>query len=121
MALMLRQIRAASARGAADSRVGVAEGPAGTVTGCVAVAERTVWLNGRTARTMYVGDLEVHPDRRGGPVADALTRWAADECRAAGGPDVPMLLTILAGNAAMERRSCREMPKAFREAGSTIY
>ena len=85
-------------------RVGVVDGPDGTAIGCVAIAERDVYLNGRPARTMYVSDLKVHPDHRGGPAADALCEYAREVCLAAGGDTIPAFLTILAGNRSMQRR-----------------
>lgn len=85
-------------------RVGVVDGPAGSPVGCVAVADRRVYLNGEPSRGMYVSDLKVHPAHRGSGVADALTSYAVRACLAAGGPDVPTFLTVLAGNTAMERR-----------------
>lgn len=77
----------------------------GAVVGCAAVAGRSVWLHGAPADVTYAYDLKVHPARRGGPAADALSRWVRDECERRGGPDVPVFLTILAGNAPMERRT----------------
>ncbi|HET9011908.1 MAG TPA: hypothetical protein VFN38_08840, partial [Gemmatimonadaceae bacterium] len=77
----------------------------GAVVGCAAVAERRVWLHGAPAGVVYAYDLKVHPAHRGGPAADALSRWVRDECERRGGPDVPVFLTILAGNASMERRT----------------
>lgn len=53
---------------------------------------------------MYVSDLKVRPDHRGGVVADALSRWARDVCVATGGEDVPTFLAVLAGNRQMQRR-----------------
>lgn len=84
--------------------VGVVDGPDGMPVGCIAVAEREVYLHGRPASTMYVGDLKVHPAHRGTGVADQLSAWARDLCRAWGGDAVPTLVTILAGNRAMHRR-----------------
>lgn len=84
--------------------VGVVDGPDGMPVGCIAVAEREVYLHGRPATTMYVGDLKVHPDHRGTGVADQLSAYARDLCRAWGGDAVPTLVTILAGNRAMQRR-----------------
>ena len=86
--------------------VGVVRGlEPGTVAGCVGVSERRAYLHGVPSRTMYVGDLKVHPAHRGGATADVLERYARDACRAAGGDGVPSLVTILAGNAPMERRA----------------
>ena len=87
-------------------RVGIVRGlAANSVAGCVGVSERETYLEGEPTRTMYLGDLKVHPAHRGGPVADALEEYARAACRAAGGDGIPALLTILAGNGAMERRT----------------
>ena len=85
-------------------RVGVVDGPEGRPVGCIAVAERTVHLDGRATPAMYVSDLKVHPDHRGAGVADALTGWARDACVEAQGPDAVVYLTVLGGNRAMQRR-----------------
>jgi GNAT superfamily N-acetyltransferase len=85
-------------------RVGVVDDDAGTPIGCVAVAERHVYIHGKPARSMYVSDLKVHPAHRGRGVADALTAYARAVCDETGGPDVAIFFTVLAGNAAMERR-----------------
>ena len=85
-------------------RVGVVDGPDGAPIGCIALAERHVYLNGAATPAMYVSDLKVHPVHRGGGVADALTTWARDACVAALGPHGLVFLTILAGNEGMERR-----------------
>jgi S-adenosylmethionine-diacylglycerol 3-amino-3-carboxypropyl transferase len=84
--------------------VGVVDGPAGSPIVCVAVAERRVYLHGEPVRSMYVSDLKVHPVIGGTGVADALTAYARDVCLLVGGPQVPTFLTVLAGNAPMERR-----------------
>ena len=85
-------------------RVGVVDGPDGRPVGCIAVAERVVFYNGGRTPAMYVSDLKVHPDHRGGGVADALSIWARDICVATHGPEVLAFLTILAGNRSMARR-----------------
>ncbi len=85
-------------------RVGVVDGPDGRAVGCIAVAERTVHLDGAPTPAMYVSDLKVHPEHRGADVADALTVWARDVCIDARGEDGLAFLTILAGNRAMQRR-----------------
>jgi len=85
-------------------RVGVAEVDGGVV-GCVMGAEREAYLHGVARRTLYAGDLKVHPTMRGAGVADALSRWVADAVLEMGGPGAPVLLTILSGNRAMERRT----------------
>jgi S-adenosylmethionine-diacylglycerol 3-amino-3-carboxypropyl transferase len=84
-------------------RVGVADAPEGVV-GCITVAEREAYLGGRPARTFYVGDLKVAPERRDGRVADELCAWGARTLLEWGGPQAPVVLTILSGNRAMERR-----------------
>lgn len=85
-------------------RVGVAEA-AGRVVGCVMAAERLTYLNGEVRRTLYAGDLKVDPAVRGRGVADALSGWARDAFADMAGPDAPILMTILGGNRAMERRT----------------
>ncbi len=85
-------------------RVFVAE-EAGSVVGCVTVAERASLVRDRPAATLHVGDLKVAPRRRGSGVADALTaavRETAFEWRL---PHAPILVEVLAGNRAMERRT----------------
>lgn len=84
--------------------VGVVDGPEGRPIGCIAVAERTVYANGRPRPAMYISDFKVHPAHRGTGAADALMRWARDACLTAHGPDVLAFLTVLAGNTAMLRR-----------------
>jgi hypothetical protein len=54
-------------------------------------------------RTGYAGDLKVHPEHRDARVADALSLWAEAAC-ANLPPRAPALITVLAGNRAMERR-----------------
>jgi hypothetical protein len=85
-------------------RVGVAE-DAGTVVGCVAASERLAYVNGTATRTGYLGDLKVHPAHRGGFAADALEEYAREAGRGYGGDDMLALVTVLAGNRAMERRA----------------
>jgi GNAT superfamily N-acetyltransferase len=85
-------------------RLGVAE-VEGRVVGCVMGAERSAYLHGVERRTLYAGDLKVLPELRGTGVADALIRWNMAELLDMGGPDAPILLTVLAGNSAMERRT----------------
>jgi hypothetical protein len=83
-------------------RVAVAE-RSGQVVGCVAFSERRAFVNGCEARTGYVGDLKVHPGHRDTKVADALSFWAESACGDLA-PRAPALITVLAGNRAMERR-----------------
>lgn len=85
-------------------RVGVVDGADGAPVGCIAVAERTVHVNGAPRRAAYVSDLKVHPDHRGAGVADALSEWARDACVAYGGDEVLVFLAVLAGNRSMQRR-----------------
>ncbi|MBA3343387.1 MAG: hypothetical protein H0T48_16345 [Gemmatimonadaceae bacterium] len=71
--------------------------------GCVAFSERRVYLNGKPTLTGYAGDLKVHPAHRDSRVADALSLFAG--AMGAGLPTgTPTLITVLAGNRAMERR-----------------
>jgi GNAT superfamily N-acetyltransferase len=106
-----------------DVEVGVVDGPDGTPVGCIAVAQRAAYLHGEPARTMYVGDLKVRPDHRGTGAADRLSEWARDRCRARGGDDVPTLVTVLAGNRAMQRRlaGVRGLPHLHRFATVRSY
>lgn len=85
-------------------RVGVAE-VEGRVVGCVMAAERLAYVNGAPERTLYAGDLKVNPTVRGRGVADALSAWARDAFAGMAGVDAPILMTILGGNRAMERRT----------------
>jgi len=84
--------------------VGVAEVD-DRVVGCAMVAERRSYLHGVEQTTLYAGDLKVHPRARGAGVADALCRWGRDLMGEMAGYDTPILLTILGGNRAMERRT----------------
>jgi ribosomal protein S18 acetylase RimI-like enzyme len=83
-------------------RVGVAE-RAGTIVGCVAISERLAYVNARERRTGYVGDLKVHPAHRDTRIADELSLYAERAC-AQLPPAAPVMITVLAGNRAMERR-----------------
>ena len=74
-----------------------------SIVGCVAWSERRAFVNGRELRTGYAGDLKVHPDHRDTRVADALSLWAEAACGDLP-PRAPALITVLAGNRAMERR-----------------
>ena len=87
-------------------RVGVANGlTPRSVAGCVSLSPRHVYIGGTPRLTAYAGDFKVHPAHRGGAAGDVLTRWACEAARELGGDDIPGLLTILAGNAPMERRA----------------
>jgi GNAT superfamily N-acetyltransferase len=96
--------------------VGVVDGPNGRPIGCVATAERRVWLHGRPAMIVYAGDLKVHPEFRNTRTADALERFVTEIAREAAGDSTPVLLTVLAGNTAMERRTSgpRGLPRLHR-------
>lgn len=85
-------------------RVGVATADDGVI-GCVGASERWAYLDGAPTRTAYASDLKVHPAHRGGAAADALEEFARDACRGFGGDRVPLLVAVLAGNRAMERRT----------------
>jgi GNAT superfamily N-acetyltransferase len=85
-------------------RVAVVDGPDGRPIGCIAIAERTVYLNGEARPGMYISDFKVHPAHRGTGAADALILWAREACVAAHGAGVLAFLTVLAGNKAMVRR-----------------
>jgi ribosomal protein S18 acetylase RimI-like enzyme len=85
-------------------RLGVAEAE-GRVVGCVMAAQRHSYLHGAERPTLYAGDLKVDPSMRGKGVADELCEWARQALREMGGTASPVLLTILGGNRAMERRT----------------
>lgn len=84
-------------------KVGVAE-RGGAIVGCVAISERRAFVNGRESRTGYVGDLKVHPAHRDMTIADDLS-WYAERACSNLPPTAPVLITVLAGNRAMERRA----------------
>jgi hypothetical protein len=96
--------------------VAVADGPAGVPVACVATAERRAWVHGRPVTIVYAGDLKVHPEFRDTRTADSLERFVAETARDAAGDSTPVLLTVLAGNAAMERRAAgpRGLPRLQR-------
>ena len=85
-------------------RSGVAELD-GQIAGSVMGAARRSYIRGQARDTLYAGDLKVHPRCRGAGVGDALTGWVVDVLEELGGRDTPTLVTILAGNRAMERRA----------------
>ena len=97
-------------------KVGVVDGPDGHPVGCVATAERRVWLHGRPATVIYAGDLKVQPEFRDTRTADSLERFVCDTARVTAGDSTPILLTVLAGNGAMERRAegPRGLPRLHR-------
>lgn len=74
-----------------------------TIVGCAAFSERRSFVNGREMRTGYAGDLKVHPAHRDTRIADALSLRVEEAC-ADLVPTAPVLITVLAGNRAMERR-----------------
>jgi ribosomal protein S18 acetylase RimI-like enzyme len=86
----------------ASWRLAVAERE-GEIVGCICFSERECYLKGRVQLTGYVGDLKVHPDHRDSVIADALSRYTAD-CMRHLPENTPVLITVLAGNAAMEKR-----------------
>lgn len=83
-------------------RVAVAE-RAGEVAGCVALSERPSWLGGARRTIVYASDLRVHPGLRGTGATPALIEWLRARAREIGGDEQPVVLTVLAGNAPMER------------------
>lgn len=83
-------------------RVGVVDGDDGPA-GCIGVARRHVYLNGRPTRVAYIGDLKVHPAYRRRGVARALGGWALATARELAGEPGLMLATVLAGNTAAVR------------------
>jgi GNAT superfamily N-acetyltransferase len=97
-------------------KVAVVDGPEGGPIACVATAERRAWLHGRPATIVYAGDLKVHPDFRNTRTADALERFVNEVARDTAGDSTPILLTVLAGNTAMERRAAgpRGLPRLHR-------
>ena len=96
--------------------VGVVDGDNERPVACVATAERRAWVHGHPATIVYAGDLKVHPEHRNTHAADALERFVADVARDAAGERTPVLLTVLAGNSAMERRTSgpRGLPRLHR-------
>jgi hypothetical protein len=98
-------------------RLAVAERE-GSIVGCVAWSERRAFVNGREMRTGYAGDLKVHPAHRDTRVADALSLWAEAACSDLPAR-APSLITVLAGNRAMERRlsGVRGVPR-FKKIGT---
>jgi len=84
-------------------QVGVVDGPDARPVGCIAVADRDIYVNGHPRPAMYISDLRVHPAHRGRGVAHALIVWARDACIAAQGPQALAFLTVLAGNRSMAR------------------
>ena len=85
--------------------VHVATAPGGGVVGCIAITLRHTWLHGEPARSLYLNDFKVHPDWRGAGIADALAERARSVCHELGGPGMPVVMTVLAGNRRMENRA----------------
>lgn len=83
-------------------QVGVAEA-LGRVVGCIAISERRAFVNGVETPTAYVGDFKVHPDHRDTRIADALSHYGERACADLPAA-APVMITVLAGNRAMERR-----------------
>jgi GNAT superfamily N-acetyltransferase len=73
------------------------------VVGCIAISERRAYVNGIEMRTGYVGDLKVHPAHRDTRIGDALSHYAERVCADLPAA-APVMITVLAGNRAMERR-----------------
>lgn len=97
-------------------KVAVVDGRDGHPIACVATAERRAWVHGRAAPIVYAGDLKVHPEFRDTRTADSLERFVCDTARDTAGDSTPILLTMLAGNSAMERRADgpRGLPRLHR-------
>ena len=77
----------------------------GVIVGCIAISERHTWLRGEARRTLYLSDFKVHPAWRGSGAADLLAERARDVCERLGGPTMPVVMTVLAGNRRMENRA----------------
>lgn len=84
-------------------RVLVVEAAEGTLVGCITVLGRRCWIGGEPRPSLYVGDLRVHPAWRGRGVGDVLAS-AAMGMAADIDPDMPGLMTVLAGNRPMGSR-----------------
>ena len=85
-----------------DSRVWVIDAP-DRLAGCIATSFRDVYIHGVPMRTGYVGDLKVHPLYRNTLTADSLCNHAGAQMdQLLSG--TPTLVTVLAGNRAMEKR-----------------
>ena len=104
-------------------KVAVVDGPQGRPVACVATAERRAWLHARPATIVYAGDPKVHPEFRDTRTADVLERFVLNVAREAAGQSTPVLVTVLAGNTAMERRTVgpRGLPKLQRFATLHSY
>lgn len=85
-----------------DSQVWVIDAP-DRLAGCIATSFRDAYIDGQPLRTGYVGDLKVHPLYRNTVTADSLCNYAGAQMdRLPSG--TPTLVTVLAGNRAMEKR-----------------
>ncbi|MFN0180922.1 MAG: hypothetical protein ACKVZ0_19125 [Gemmatimonadales bacterium] len=82
------------------SRVLVVETAEGALVGCAAVLGRQSWIGGVLRPSLYAGDLRVHPAWRGRGLSEALVSAGTHLC-ADIDPDMPALVTVLAGNRAM--------------------
>lgn len=105
------------------SQVGVAETAEHQIVGCVSASVRHAYVHGSACRIAYVGDLKVAPAHRNLYSADALSTHARNFCARQGGADVPVLITVLDGNKAMEYRArgFRGMPHFQRFATIRSY
>lgn len=92
-----------------------------TSVGCISVAVRDAYVDGRVRRTCYSSNLLVRAEFRGRGIGDQLCERALEICRSAGGDDVPILLAIRRGNPHMLRRipGARGLPglRPFAEMG----
>jgi len=91
------------ALGNAWFRVGVIRGSGGRLVGCVTIAERRVWVQGRPVRMAWASDLKVDRRHRGVGAASQLIRWVANQSRPIVGEAGPLVATVLCGNTDMER------------------
>jgi len=73
------------------------------IVGCIALSERHTYVNGIETTTGYGGDYKVHPGHRNSGIADDLMRYAMSRAQSLP-PGTPVMITVLAGNRAMERR-----------------
>ena len=89
--------------GNAGFRVGVIRGSKGSLVGCVTVADRRVWIQGRPVRMAYASDLKVDRRHRRTGAASQLIHWVADQSRSIVGETGPLVSTVLSGNEEMER------------------
>jgi predicted N-acetyltransferase YhbS len=86
------------ARGSARTLVAEA---GGRLVGCVGLARRPAWVDGRRAEIAYLADLKVAPaQRRSGLGSRLVATMLASEARAR---PLPLVATVAAGNRAVER------------------